>query len=215
MDTRILKKGKRVAYLWAGAVDCSFNNCGWCILKRDSTNSNTTIADAGIIDNSATISPKNGKSLDDLLRCSELFNKIGEDFSLKYLSITGPKVLSAEIPGGSQSSRAASCLGMARGVLGSVIATVIGCEHKKHSVVLVKPTEVHKKATGNIKATKNEIIDYVCNKFKDQIVVSRGKNMTTYTITIGKTALAFNKGEFEHIADSIVMAELGLDKEQK
>jgi hypothetical protein len=100
---------------------------------------------------------------------------------------------------------------MARGILGSILASVDGRENKKHSIALVKPTEVHKKATGNIKATKDEIMEYVCNKYKNQIAVTVEKNRTTYTLKL-KNELIFNKGKFEHIADAIVIAELGLEK---
>lgn len=105
---------------------------------------------------------------------------------------------------------------MARGVLGAVIDTVISKEVQKHSIVLIKPTEVHKKATGSNKATKNQIMDYVLNKYKSQIKQINGPgNAKSFKIDFGDWSATFNKGEFEHIADAIVIAELGLERQTK
>lgn len=120
-----------------------------------------------------------------------------------------------EIPGGSQSSRAASCLGMARGILGAVVGTTMRSQIIKHEIILVKPTEVHKKATGNNKATKEEIMTYVSNQFIDQIRMAIGKHVSTYTITVNKEIQTYHKGSFEHVADAIVIAELALERLMK
>lgn len=121
-----------------------------------------------------------------------------------------------EIPGGSQSSRAASCLGMARGILGAIISTV-SAQITKHEILLVKPTEVHKKATGSNVATKEQIIDYVTSKYKNQIEVIQIKTSrrTVYRLKTYCGSIDYSKGEFEHIADSLVIAEIGLEKLNK
>lgn len=76
---------------------------------------------------------------------------------------------------------------------------------------MVKPSEVHKKVTGKVKATKNEIMNYVCTKYKDTIKVTTKSNRKSFVID----EIKYNKGNFEHVADSIVIGELGLDRLEK
>lgn len=172
----------------------------------------TSITFAGIIQNSEQITNKS-KSLDDLLKCSRLFEQVSDSIIPLYLGITSKKIFALEIPGGSQSSRAASCLGMARGIIGAVVSKLVNSEIKKQAVLTVTPAQVHKKATGNIKATKDEIINYVTSKYKSQIesIYVKSTRRTTYRVDCENHIIDFNKGEFEHVADAIVIAELGLE----
>jgi len=208
-----------MAKIYVAAVDCSFNNCGWSIIGYDTVKKQTKIENAGLIDNSEKIVSKKDKSVDDLLRSQRLYEGIVNEVVSEYTALTTKKAFALEIPGGSQSSRAASCLGMARGVLGSVITEAINQQVTKHCIVLIKPTEVHKKATGSNTATKEQIMDYVCKKYESQIGKKVLKNRATYTINCDPGLLdgcfEFNKGQFEHIADSLVIAELGLERLMK
>lgn len=117
-------------------------------------------------------------------------------------------IFAVEVPGGSQDARAASCLGMARGIIGATmnfISYYIDC------ITFVTPQEVHKKAVGKTKATKDEIIDYIVNKWSlDWEKKGRSYNYTVQFLEKGINQ-TYTKGKFEHVADSLVINELGLD----
>jgi len=129
------------------------------------------------------------------------------------------RILAYEVPGGSQSQRAAACLGMAKGVIASVISQ-IGFEDIPQgmwSQVGIMPSEVHKRVTGKLKATKDEVIDYVLKKYPNQIRFVNRKYVVfekpEYKSTMPKMA-TYTKGEFEHIADAIVIGELAFESEE-
>lgn len=200
-----------MAKLHVGAVDCSFNHCGWAFIEFDTKTKRNTIKATGIIDNSPKILPKGPTSVDDLLRCQRLFQRIGDQVVGPYLGIRRKKAFALEIPGGSQSSRAASTLGMARGILGSVIRHLLSNEFGiDHCVVYVKPSEVHKQATGKVKASKEDIMNYVLTKYPE-ITTTTKRGRTAYQIG----SKIYTKGQFEHIADAIVIGELGLERLKK
>ena len=150
---------------------------------------------------------KYGTSVDDLTRCQRLHAEICEGPVSTYTALTHKKAFAMEIPGGSQSSRAASCLGMARGILGGIINEVTKNQVTENCVVLIKPTEVHKKAIGKLKATKDDMMNYVINKYKGQVVVLKSVKKKYKVIDN-----YYSKGEFEHVADSMIIAELGLER---
>jgi YbbR domain-containing protein len=82
--------------------------------------------------------------------------------------------------------------------------------------VSLMPSEVHKKVTGKIKATKEEIIEYVLKKYPTNIYFDK-KKYWVHQIH-GETPVTlegYTKGQFEHIADAIVMAEIGLERIDK
>jgi len=129
------------------------------------------------------------------------------------MSKPGIKILAFEVPAGSQSQRAATCLGMAKGVIASVLAQQA---FEKDIVpgswmqVPVMPSQVHKTVTGNLKATKTEVMEYVTKLYPNQIIYSN-KKFAIYNYIPNSTAIVarYNKGEFEHIADALVIAEIG------
>lgn len=97
-----------------------------------------------------------------------------------------------EIPIGSQSARAARLLGMSTGVLSSAISELKRYNSEFYcrpiTVKVVKPSEL-KAHVGNKKATKKDIMSYVNKKYKN-------------------IQADYPENKFEHIADSIVMAEI-------
>ena len=196
-----------MATLWVGAIDCSFNYCGCALLARSRRGQAPTIATARII-----VNKLKGKrsSLSDLERCSDLYTEV-KSFANHVMDKQGKKLFAYEVPGGSQSSRAAACLGMAKGIIGSVLAQFNYEEYTRKSwiEVALTPSQVHKWVTGNIKASKNEIIDYVLKKYPNQIELVNKKYVVSEKHGNVFIANSYTKGEFEHIADAIVMAELG------
>lgn len=169
-----------------------------------------------MIDNSKKLTTKS-RSLDDLLRSHRLFDLIYSKVVPYYTGISKKKTFALELPGGSQSSRAANCLGMTRGVLGCLLYAISNIQITKHTFHIVKPTEVHQRATGRNKAEKCEIMNYVCSKYSNQIekICTKTTRRTTYRIKFSDHTADFSKGEFEHIADAIVIGELGLERLMK
>lgn len=173
-----------------------------------------------MINNTGDASAIQGKSICDIIRCMRLSNHIYSEFVKVYLDIIKRnttnyerRILSIEVPCGSKSSRAASCLGMARGVLGAVMSHVSRSNDETDKIFLIKPTDVHKRVTGETLATKEQIISYVCDRYNDQIEVVRFKRKQRYILR-SKDGLeqTYNKNEFEHIADSIVIGEIGIER---
>lgn len=136
-------------------------------------------------------------------------------FMNTLMNRSGIKIFAFEVPGGSQSQRAAACLGMAKGVIASVLSQQMfeNIDAGSWMRAPVTPTEVHKQVTGKAKATKNEVMDYVVKNYSNQI----GTNNKKFIINCSRVQEAgilniYNKGEFEHIADAVVIAELGLKR---
>lgn len=178
------------------AIDCAFKNCGIIIINKiDST---IEFQSAKIIVNNRDISKS--KSLSDIKRSEFLYSELQNE----VISLLNDEYIFAyEIPAGSQSARAAKCLGMAAGIIG---ALSINAKNKNAAVIPISALEVKKQVNSNINATKDDIMNYVSNKYgiKKEI---KG-NRITYHINGNK----FNKTKFEHIADAIVIAELAIIK---
>jgi hypothetical protein len=90
---------------------------------------------------------------------------------------------------------------MAKGILA---ATIINFNNLPNSYLTaaVTPNEVKKQVTGHIKTTKDEIMTYVVNDYK---ICTRTKgNRISYCINND----TYSKGEFEHIADSLVATNI-------
>lgn len=219
MGRRILKGRKYMAEVLVGAIDCSFNYCGWSMLRRNPRSNKTYIEATGIIETPKSLKAPN-KSIDDIWRAKELIFEvmnIATEFKYKHAD---QKAFAYEVPGGSQSSRAAACLGMAKGAIAGALIeleyigdAVLG---PKDLIIPVMPNEVHVKATAKIKASKDEIIQYVVNRFQCQMSKNNNRKRPTYIIThkagIRNPSSEYRKGQFEHIADSLVIAEIAMDK---
>lgn len=196
-----------------GAIDCSFNYCGCAILNR-TPKGEKYITTTRIIENPKLENKKTSASLVDLDRCSVLHSGVArfvEDLMYKV----GIKVLAFEVPGGSQSQRAAACLGMAKGVLGSILS-VYGMRNYLLGSWMrapVMPSEVHKRVTGTLKATKEEIMEYVLKNYPTDIRFDKKKYWVHQLHEDAPVTLeGYTKGQFEHIADAIVMAEIGFER---
>lgn len=188
--------------IYSGAIDCSFNYCGCAVLCKDGKKIN--IETTRIIENPPLKFSTERKSVQDLDRCSILYSKV-KAFIDDFMTLKGSKVLSFEVPGGSQSSRAAACLGMAKGVLGSVIFSI----DRTWLCNPIMPSEVHKRVTGEVKASKEQVISYILKEYNLRIIRSE----KLYVVfSQGPLPEKYNKGQFEHIADAIVMAEIGLER---
>lgn len=141
-----------------------------------------------------------------MLKCEYLYNQLNTqiiDPLLQSPNIDNPKLFAYEVPGGSQSARAGQCLGMAKGIIASTFHRIR--QYNNISIISVTPMEV-KKFVGNNKATKNDIINFVV-KNSNLKTSKKGKN-TVYHIADSK----YTKGEFEHIADAVIIAEVAIRK---
>lgn len=156
------------------------------------------------------------KSVSDILRAKEL--AWGLDLAIGYfMSASGEhKAFAYEVPTGSQSSRAAVCLGMAKGVIASALVNMENCEYPLNHddlILPIMPSAVHRRATGKLKATKDEIMYHVVGRFSRQISVSYIKKRKLYNIAFkNDKSNLYNKTQFEHIADSLVIGDIAMDK---
>ena len=198
--------------VYVGAIDCSFNFCGCALLRRTKRNAPLVIETTRLIKNPAT---SKKSSLMDLDRACILYSGV-KSFMDRLMACPGAaRAFAFEVPGGSQSQRAAACLGMAKGVIASVLSQQLFEDIPEYywMRVPVMPSEVHKKATGRLKATKEEIMNYVLQRYPRQIMISN-KKYAVYHSVPGEASLVerYTKSDFEHIADAIVIAEIAYDK---
>ena len=128
------------------------------------------------------------------------------------MSRRGVKVFAFEVPGGSQSQRAAACLGMAKGVIASILAQQLFEDITPGSWMRapVMPNDVHKRVTGKTKATKEDVMNYVLENYSNQITFMNKKYGVYHHVeNDASVVIRYTKGQFEHIADAIVIAECG------
>jgi Holliday junction resolvasome RuvABC endonuclease subunit len=102
----------------------------------------------------------------------------------------------AEVPVGSQSSRAMASYGMSLGVLAAVSALV--------PIIQVTPTEVKVAATGIKTATKGEMIEAMMTKYPNAPWPTRMSKGVRVPIA----------GECEHLADALAAIEAGMKTEE-
>lgn len=102
----------------------------------------------------------------------------------------------AEVPVGSQSSRAMASYGMSLGVLAAVSALV--------PIIQVTPTEVKVAATGIKTATKGEMIEAMMDKYPD----------APWPMRMSKGMAVPIAGECEHLADALAAIEAGMKTEE-
>ena len=197
-----------MAKVYVGAIDCSFNFCGCAILRYERAGAKPRIEITRLIKNPPL---KKSGSLMDIDRACILYSGV-KSFMNELMDKGGNKVFAFEVPTGSQSQRAAACLGMAKGVIASVLSQQMFEDIAAGSWMRapIMPSEVHKVVTGKLKATKEEVMDYVTKLYPDQIKQT-DKKFAVYNHfpNDASTVDRYNKGEFEHIADALVLAELG------
>jgi len=156
-------------------------------------------------------------SLADLDRCSILHSGAAR-FVEDLMDRNGIKILAFEVPGGSQSQRAAACLGMAKGVIGSILSIYGMRNYTPGSWARepIMPSQVHKRVTGTLKATKEEIMEYVLKNYPKDMYFDKRKYWIHQIKEDAPVVLeGYTKGQFEHIADAIVMAEIAFERIKK
>ena len=134
--------------------DPSLRNWGYCIATY--ADDKLTFHQGGVIHSKPNTKQK--QNLQDLLSATQLYRQ------LKQLMTTHkPDYIVAELPVGSQSSRAmvsyATCISLC-----SVLAFNDGI--KTHPLINIPPQEV-KKTVGKKNATKDEVIQWVAENYPD------------------------------------------------
>jgi len=207
-----------MADLFVGAIDCSFNYCGWSLLRRNSHTNKAIIEATGIVE-TPTIAAES-KSLQDILQAKELAYGVDQIIGHFMGATAYQKAFAYEVPTGSQSGRAATCLGMTKGIIASALMCIENSEYplnERDMIVPVMPSTVHKHATGKLKATKDEIMAWVLKRFHCQTSIVRNKKRKQFQIehrrgSTGTLSPLYSKGQFEHIADSLVIADITMDE---
>jgi Holliday junction resolvasome RuvABC endonuclease subunit len=153
-------------------------------------------------------------SLIDIDRASILYSGL-KSFVDLVMKKSGQKIFAFEVPGGSQSQRAAVCLGMAKGIIASVLCQEAFENRNEGSWMKapVMPSEVHKKVTGKVKASKDDIMSYVVSNYPEQIKFENKRFAISNYFRDGSSTIdRYTKGDFEHVADAIVIGEIAFDK---
>ncbi|TXG86209.1 MAG: hypothetical protein E6R13_00890 [Spirochaetes bacterium] len=107
-------------------------------------------------------------------------------FQAAYKHATGAQAVFAEVPVGSQSSRAMASYGICTGVIGSLQSSGI-------PVIEISPTEVKLAACGNRTATKEQMIAWATKAHPEA-------NWPTYN---QKGTAIVSEAKAEHMADAI------------
>lgn len=118
-----------------------------------------------------------------------------------------------EVQGGSQSARAAACLGMAKGILAATINNfeLIPSNNLYHYEFT--QNEIKKKVGGKKGATKDDIITWAINNYNQ--IEFNSERRKSYIININNEKYSYAKSSFEHIADSMVITKLIIDELKK
>lgn len=122
-------------------------------------------------------------------------------------------ILGMEVQGGSQSARAAACLGMAKGILAATINNFELIPSNNLHYYEFTPNEVKKKVGGKKGATKDDIITWAINNYNQ--IEFNSERRRSYIININNEKYSYAKSSFEHIADSMVITKLIIDELKK
>jgi len=162
------------------SLDVGFKNTGWVIFH------NKELKGLGIIQTEKA-DKKGVRIADDNSDRAQLIGKELNNIINAY-KVEG---IIGELPsGGSQNAKASNQMGIATGVVSTVVVLKeLPCEW-------CTPTDVKKVVTGKRSATKDEIMENISEQFNFK-VIEQG-NRTVFETPFGK----FNKGKFEHIADA-------------
>lgn len=161
-------------------LDPSLNNWGVALAKYDTQTNILTVLQGRVL--TSKHNKKAKQNIQDLTKSEFLYKSLAPAFN--YADI-----ISAELPYGSQSSRAMVSYALCIGVLGSL-------KHTNPNVVPVTPIQV-KKLVGSPTSTKEEVIDWV--KAKHPEILSW---------------LPQAKAKSEHICDAIVSMHVMLNTQQ-
>ena len=125
-------------------VDCSLNNCGVCLCEVDE-HLNIKVIQTILNENNQKFPKKMRQSFQDFKKAkahAKFINEVIYGYQIE--------IVVAEIPCGSQSSRACTSAGVVTGLLGSIAI--------KKPLVGVTPIEVKKASVGINTASKDDII---------------------------------------------------------
>jgi len=139
----------------------------------------------------------------DLCKSIYMINKIKENvintlIKQKYST----HIFAMEVQTGSKSARAATCLGMAKGILASSICEFEKVCYNDDYYIGYTPNEIKNKVSNNKKVSKDDIMNYTCENYN--VIKEKLNRNTTYNINKNK----YTKTAYEHIADSMIIANL-------
>jgi hypothetical protein len=165
-------------------LDPSMNNFGMVRVTMD--------LDTGILDTpdlflSESLDQSDSKNV---RQNSKDLNTAKKHYKALKEFLVGADLVIAEIPVGSQSSRAMASYGMCIGLLASIEA----------SLIQVTPSEVKIAATNSKTATKAEMIDWAFNKFPN-----------AQWTTVKRTGSIVLTAKNEHLADALAAIYAGLN----
>lgn len=164
------------------ALDLGFEATGWALIHHHYP------VNVGVIrTQDGPDKKKIGVARDDFARCKVIADGLAMLVQSNYVNfVTG------EVPhGGSKSSRAGRCMGMALAVAAGVLGD--------WTCAWVSPRDVKLAVCNDEKATKTQVI----NKIVDHYHWSAYKQGNSYMYRCDLDWLTFNKKDFEHIADAI------------
>lgn len=168
-------------------IDPALRNFGFCsALVNAETDEIVKVSKLRLAKSEDEAGKKVRRNSDDLRRAKILHDALQEEAEMNFIAF-------AEVPVGSQSSRAMASYGVCIGVLASC---PIG-------LIEVTPSEVKMASVGTKTATKQEMIDWAVNKFPDAPWLKRKLK--------GEEVL---KNENEHLADALAAINAGLKSSQ-
>lgn len=174
------------------ALDVAFSNIGWTAYEDK-----RPVA-CGVIKTEKTKKKSVRVSDDNAHRCALASRQLKE-----IIERYGARGIIGELPGGSQSAKAAAQLGMATAIV-STVASLLELPAE-----WCTPDEVKQATVGKKNAGKAEIMDHVIGLYggeKDEkrIQIKKGKRAGKESVLVNYTFLGetFPGGTFEHIADS-------------
>lgn len=126
--------------------------------------------------------------LDRINRCEQHLNNLHA-----AVNVYSPTHIAVELPSGSQSSAASVGIG--------TVLMFIAAAKRLGEVITVSPTQVKKQVNGTNSAEKQEVIDYVDKKYPNFLPKKSNEDI--------------HKGQAEHIADAVVIAEVAVKNSQK
>lgn len=209
--------------IYIGSIDCAFDNTGCSICKYDRDAGTINIQYTEIIKKSGLAIPKDIKlkTFQDLFLASSIIKSLKLGLISKLDEILEQDqnsriILGMEVQGGSQSARAAACLGMAKGILAATINNFELIPSNNLYYYEFTPNEVKKKVGGKKGATKDDIITWAINNYNQ--IEFNSERRRSYIININNEKYSYAKSSFEHIADSLVITRLitdNIEKEKK
>ena len=167
-------------------VDMAFENMGLAFAEVDVFTHEIAVVELRLVKTEARSGKQVRKSSDDLRRAKELMAALVEASSRVDLAM-------AEVPGGSQSARAAKTLGIATGVLAACRAPLVE----------VSPEEVKLAAVGKKTASKEEMRQWAYERHPEA-------NWLTRKLKGQFVPLSDN----EHLADAVAAIHAGVLTEQ-